>query len=165
MAAGTGTPGTAADQRFLRQAIDLAVGSARGPGGPFGALVVRGGEVVGEGTNRVTATCDPTAHAEVVAIRDACSRLGTFELSGCELYASSEPCPLCYAAAMWARVDRVVHAATRADAAAAGFDDAEHYDELARPPRSRRVALHHVPVDGADAPFAAWAANPDKVRY
>lgn len=162
---GSGTPGTAAERRFLQRAIELAVGSAGGAGGPFGAVVVRGGEVVGEGTNRVTATCDPTAHAEVVAIRDACSRLGTFELSGCELYASSEPCPLCYAAAMWARLDRVVHAATRADAAAAGFDDAEQYDELGRPPLTRKVPLQHVPVERASAPFEAWEANPDKVRY
>jgi guanine deaminase len=165
MAAGTGTPGTAADQRFLARAIELAVGSAGGVGGPFGAVVVRDGTVVGEGTNRVTATCDPTAHAEVVAIRDACEHLGTFDLGGCELYASSEPCPLCYAAAMWARVDRVVHAATRDDAAAAGFDDAEQYDELIRPPLARRVPLQHVPVEESRAPFDAWEANPDKVRY
>lgn len=161
-----GTGGTsAADERFLRHAVELAVGSAAGAGGPFGAVVVRDGEVLGEGTNLVTATCDPTAHAEVVAIRAACARLGTIELSGCDLYASSEPCPLCYAAAMWARVDRVLHAATRDAAAAAGFDDAEHYDQLALAPSARRVPLVHVPVEGAEAPFEVWAANPDRTPY
>lgn len=164
MAAGTGGADPA-DERFLRHAIDLAVGSAGGTGGPFGAVVVRDGEVVGEGTNLVTSTSDPTAHAEVVAIRAACTRLGTFELAGCDLYASSEPCPLCYAAAMWARLDRVLHAATRGAAADAGFDDAEHYDQLALPPSTRRVPLVHVPVEGAAAPFDVWAANPRRTPY
>jgi guanine deaminase len=164
MAAGNDDTG-AAGERFLRHAIELAVGSAGGTGGPFGAVVVRDGEVVGEGTNLVTATFDPTAHAEVVAIRAACARLGTFELAGCDLYASSEPCPLCYAAAMWARLDRILHAATREAAAAAGFDDAEQYDQLALPPPARRVPLLHVPVDGAEAPFEVWVANPDRTPY
>jgi guanine deaminase len=153
------------EERFLRRAIDLATSSADGPGGPFGAVVVRLGQVVGEGTNLVTATDDPTAHAEVVAIRQACTRLGTFDLTGCELYCSCEPCPLCYAAALWARIGVVVHAATRDDASAAGFDDSEFHAQLALPPSQRRIPVRHLPVSGADGPFAAWAANPDRIPY
>ena len=151
--------------RFLRRAIELAVESAGGAGGPCGAVVVRDGLIVAEGTNLVTATNDPTAHAEVTAIRRACETLGTFDLSGCDLYSSCEPCPLCYAASLWARVGRLFHAATRDDAAAAGFDDAEFYTQLALPAPRRRVPVVHIRVEGAAAPFDTWTANPDRIPY
>jgi tRNA(Arg) A34 adenosine deaminase TadA len=125
------------DPSFLRAAIRLSTdGMAADEGGPFGAVVARNGEIVGRGWNRVISTNDPTAHAEVVAIRDACSRLRSFPLAGCELYASCEPCPLCLAASCWARLDRIYHAATRDDAAA-GFDDRVFYAELGKPAAKR----------------------------
>ena len=119
---------------FLREAIRLSIESLdANQGGPFGAVIVRGDEIVGRGWNRVTTANDPTAHAEIVAIRDACKRLNTFSLAGCELYSSCEPCPMCLAAIYWSRLDSLVFAATRDDAADAGFDDALFYEELARP--------------------------------
>lgn len=149
----------------MQRAIDLAAASARGGGGPFGALVVRGGEVVASGTNQVTSANDPTAHAEIVAIRAACAKLGTFSLAGCEVYASCEPCPMCLAALYWARVDRVVHACTRTDAARAGFDDQFLYDELERPPARRKLALIPFLRDEGLAAFEAWIANAGRVHY
>jgi tRNA(Arg) A34 adenosine deaminase TadA len=155
------------DETFLRQAIELAVESAGTIGGPFGSLVVRDGEIVGTGNNRVVGTTDPTAHAEIVALRAAAHRLGTHVLSGCVVYASCEPCPMCLAAAFWSRVERVVYAATRNDAAAAGFDDAALYDELAAAVGQgrRTLPVEQLVMDGSRAPFEAWAANPDRVPY
>ncbi|MBD3220295.1 tRNA-specific adenosine deaminase [bacterium] len=153
------------DQRFLQQAIDLAVANAAGGGGPFGALVVHDGEVIGEGVNRVTAHADPTAHAEMVAIRAACARLGSFQLTGCTIYASCEPCPMCLGAIYWARPQRLVYAADRTRAAAAGFDDALIYDEIPRPPAERRLPTAHVPMGTETAPFEAWRANTDRREY
>ena len=152
-------------RELMQRAIDLASESARGLGGPFGALVVRAGEVVACGTNQVTATSDPTAHAEIVAIRAACAKLGTFSLAGCEVYASCEPCPMCLAALYWARVDRVVHACTRADAARAGFDDQFLYDELERAPGQRKLALVPFLRDEGLTAFEAWLANSGRVPY
>jgi tRNA(Arg) A34 adenosine deaminase TadA len=155
------------DETFLRQAIDLAVESAGTTGGPFGSLVVKDGVVVGTGTNQVVGTTDPTAHAEVVALRAAARHLGTHVLSGCVVYASCEPCPMCLAAAFWSRVDRVVFAATRHDASAAGFDDDALYGELAAAlgQGPRTLPVEQVVTAESQAPFAAWAANPDRVPY
>lgn len=150
---------------FMREAIALAAASVRDGGGPFGAVVVRDGRIVGRGSNRVTPDSDPTAHAEVVAIRDACRTLGSFSLEGCELYVSCEPCPMCLAAAYWARLERIYHAATHRDAAAAGFDDALFYHEVCLPPEQRRLPLQQLLPDEAAAVFAAWLASPDRVNY
>lgn len=150
----------------MREAIDLAVaGVQAGHGGPFGAVVVRGVEVLGRGCNRVLVDADPTAHAEVVAIREACARLGTHDLSGCVLYASCEPCPMCLGAALWSRVERVVFAGTRRDAADAGFDDAVFYEELERAPAERQVPLVPLLRDEAARAFEAWAARSDRQLY
>lgn len=152
------------DRRFLEHACALATSAAVTDGGPFGAVVVRAGEVVATGTNRVTSDCDPTAHAEVTALRAAGRTLGTNDLTGCVLYASCRPCPMCQAAAWWARVDRVVYAATDADAAAAGFDDAGFWAAMRgtgpEPMRTERLV-----IPAALEPFEAWAANPDRVAY
>ncbi|WP_336922227.1 nucleoside deaminase [Aquipuribacter sp. SD81] len=154
---------------LLDRAVALAVDSVSDDGGPFGALVVRsvddGWTTVAEGTNRVTASHDPTAHAEVVALRAAGAALGTHELSGCVLLASCEPCPMCLTAAMWARVDAVWFAATRHDAAAAGFDDLAFYDQLDRPREQWVPPVARAPLTDAVAPFRAWAAHEGRVGY
>jgi guanine deaminase len=153
------------DERWLNRAIELAVENVAAGGGPFGAVIVRDGELVAEGQNRVTATLDPTAHAEVVAIRAACQVVGDFSLAGATLYTSCEPCPLCLSAALWARVDRVVFAADRHDAARGGFDDREFYDLF-----SKARELWHIPIDSvrvpqSPAPFDAWLANEARTDY
>lgn len=153
------------DDQHLRRAIELATRSVALGGGPFGAVIVRAGRVVAEGHNVVTLEHDPTAHAEVQAIRAAAKRLGTHDLSGHELYASCEPCPMCLAAIHWARITRVVFGADRADAAAAGFDDELLYGELARPPAERRVRCEHRPDASAAEPFEAWARHGDRTPY
>ncbi len=156
----------AADAAFLRQALALAAQSAgSGAGGPFGALVVRDGRVLGRGTNRVTTANDPTAHAEIVALREACAALRSFSLEGAELYASCEPCPMCLGAIWWARIARVHHAGTRADAAEAGFDDAALWDEVARPPEARVLALRQMLPDEGRAVLRAWSEKADRVAY
>jgi tRNA(Arg) A34 adenosine deaminase TadA len=153
-------------EETMRRAIELArSGMERDRGGPFGALVVKDGRVVGEGCNEVTSTCDPTAHAEIVAIRDACRRLATFDLSGCEIFASCEPCPMCLAAILWARIGRVTWAGTREDAAEAGFDDARFYEEIARAPEQRTLPSGTLLRDEARALFRAWLAKPDRIAY
>ncbi len=154
------------DTRLLREAIRVArVRMLQGRGGPFGAVVARDGVIVARGWNAVTSTSDPTAHAEVVAIRRACRKLGTFKLDGCVLYASCEPCPMCLAAAYWARVDRLVYAATRDDAARAGFDDAFLYDQVPLPPAERSLPTSQLLRTEAVAVFDAWLAKPDRVPY
>ncbi len=153
------------DAAWMQRAIDLAVANVAAGGGPFGALVVKDGAVVGAGGNRVTADLDPTAHAEIQAIRRACQALGTFALPGCVLYSSCEPCPMCLAAAHWARLERVVFAADRHDAAAADFDDAELYDELSRPLTARRTPIRQLHLTTARDPFDAWRALADKTPY
>lgn len=150
---------------FLSEALHLASESARSGGGPFGAVIVRGDEVIATGSNQVTTSNDPTAHAEVVAIRAACQRLGTFRLDDCVLYASCEPCPMCLAAIYWARIPRVVFAATRTDAAQAGFDDEAIYAELAKPLAERTVHMEHVVSPEGTAPFQLWQANARRVSY
>lgn len=151
---------------FMKRAIALSQeGMERGDGGPFGAVVVRDGEVIAEGNNRVLASNDPTAHAEVVAIRRATEALGRFDLSDCELYTSCEPCPMCLGAIYWARPKAVYYANTRHDAAAIAFDDSFIYDELEKPIEERTIPFHAVPSDEARAVFDAWAAKEDRTPY
>jgi guanine deaminase len=137
-----------------------------GRGGPFGAVIVGpDGQVISEGCNRVTSANDPTAHAEVSAIRAACAALASFKLEGCTLYTSCEPCPMCLSAAYWARLDGIVFGASREDAAAAGFDDAFLYDELALTPGSRRMPMRRVAADAAAALFAEWSELEGRTPY
>jgi tRNA(Arg) A34 adenosine deaminase TadA len=151
---------------FMRRAIALAAeGMRAGNGGPFGAVVVKDDRIVGEGNNHVTSTNDPTAHAEVVAIREACRHLGTYSLQGCEIYASCEPCPMCLAAIYWARIDRIYYANTRADAARIGFADDHIYDEVAKPIERRDVPAVRLLAGEAWKTFAEWQANPGLIRY
>ncbi len=153
------------DRKFMRAALALArKNAASAEGGPFGAIVVYDNEIVGEGRNQVTATNDPTAHAEVVAIRAAAKKLNRFDLRGCVIYTSCEPCPMCLAAAYWSRVDRVVYSATQDEAAAAGFDDAFLYDELAKDMADRQLPCIQLKTDDED-PFAVWLANPNRIPY
>lgn len=157
---------TPPNPEFLRRAIELAIQNVYdGAGGPFAAVIVRDGRIVGEGVNTVTATNDPTAHGEVNAIRAACKALGTFTLAGCELYTSCEPCPMCLAAAYWARLDAVYYGASAADAARAGFDDAFLYAELRKDPNQRKLQATQLLADEAWASFAAWIAAPNKIVY
>lgn len=150
----------------MREAIRLAEdGMAENRGGPFGCVVVRRGEIVGRGRNQVTSANDPTAHAEVGAIREACARLGTFQLADCELYASCEPCPMCLAAIYWARIPAVYYANTRRDAAAIGFDDDFIYQQVPLPPGKRAVRMTPLLRPEAQATFRRWTAKADKVRY
>ena len=154
-------------EKFMRRAIELARKTAveDNAGGPFAAVVVRDGEIIGEGWNRVVAEHDPTWHGEVAAIRDACRRLGTHDLSGCDLYTSCEPCPMCLGALYWARPARVFFAATKADAAQVGFDDAFIYEQIDLPYADRSIPMVHVSGNGAKRPFDAWKAKPDKTEY
>lgn len=154
------------DASHLERAIALSrAGMQAGEGGPFGAVVVHDGVVVGEGWNRVVASADPTAHAEVVAIRDAARRLGRFDLVGATIYSSCEPCPMCWAAIAWSRCERVVYANTAAQAAAIGFDDADLWEEMARDVADRRLSAVHVPSDAAADVFQSWADDPDVTPY
>lgn len=149
----------------MREAIRLSEDNVRNGGGPFGAVIARDGEIVGTGTNRVTPDCDPTAHAEVNAIRAAASRLGTFDLSGCEIYSSCEPCPMCLGAIYWAHLDRLYYGNDKHDAAGIGFDDAFIYRELDLKPEDRSLKSERLLSDEAAAAFREWAAKPDKVEY
>lgn len=150
----------------MRRAIRLAEeNAASGNGGPFGAVIVKNGKVVAEGSNTVTVDNDPTAHAEVTAIRRACAVLGTFDLSGCELYTSCEPCPMCLAACYWAHVSKVFYAAGREDAADAGFDDEMIYVEVAKQLNERKLPFVQLLPEEGLRPFMLWKSNPDKIRY
>ena len=153
------------DIRWLETAIDLAVENVAAGGGPFAALIVRGDELVATGRNRVTPDLDPTAHAEVVAIRAACREIGDFSLAGLTLYTSCEPCPMCLATSLWARVDRVVFAADRDDAARGGFDDREFYDLFARDRSTWPTAVVEARPADAERPFTTWLSKADRVPY
>lgn len=159
------TKNLADDRRWLQAAIELAEQNVSDGGGPFGAVVVRGDTVLARGQNRVTRDTDPTAHAEVVALRAAARAVGDFALSGATLYSSCEPCPMCMASALWARVDRVVYAADRHDAAAGGFDDQEFYELFARDRSTWPAAVEAVPLETRARPFEAWRSTPDRVDY
>jgi guanine deaminase len=157
---------TEVDRAALERALDLALVNVEAGGGPFGAVIVRGDQVVASGQNRVTRDNDPTAHAEVVAIRNACATLNTFSLAGCTLFTSCEPCPLCLAATLWARLDRVVFAADRHDAARGGFDDRAFYEQFARDPGTWTLpTVEAVRLEGSSAPFDAWLAHPGRTDY
>jgi guanine deaminase len=150
---------------FMRQAIALALENVRNGGGPFAAVIAKSGALIATGTNRVTAANDPTAHAEVVAIREACKRLESFQLDHCELFTTCEPCPMCLGAIYWARPAKVFYAANAADAAAAGFDDAFIYREITVPHHERRIPMDQLLREEAIAIFSAWRAKPDKAPY
>ncbi|HSV63476.1 MAG TPA: nucleoside deaminase [Chthoniobacterales bacterium] len=152
--------------RWMNEAIALArTGMREHGGGPFGAVVVFNNEIVGRGWNQVTHLLDPTAHAEVIAIRDACQELKRFELRGCVLYTSCEPCPMCLSAIYWSRLDRVYFASTRKDAAGIGFDDDFIYQQIPLELTARSLPMIQLPTAAAADLFAEWAANPDKIPY
>jgi guanine deaminase len=151
---------------FMARAIQLSLENVRsGRGGPFGAVVVKKGAIIGEGANQVTSTNDPTAHAEVLAIREACKRLGSFSLEGCEVYASCEPCPMCLGAIYWARVARIYFANAAEDASKIGFDDSVIYREIAQPHSQRKIPMLQLMRNEALAVFRAWEAKPNKITY
>ena len=154
------------DLIFLSRAIELALKSAQsGDGGPFGAVIVRDGKIISEGWNQVIKTCDPTAHAEVMAIRAACNALNSFHLPNTTLYTSSEPCPMCLSAAYWARIERIVFANSRAEAAAIGFCDDELYEELNRHFSARSIIMEHHPLPEALLPMQHWFSKTDRRNY
>lgn len=149
----------------MRKAIALSEENVRNGGGPFGAVIARNGEIVATGVNRVTDSCDPTAHAEVSAIRAACAELGTFDLSGCEIYTSCEPCPMCLGAIYWAHLDRMYYGNDKHDAGNIGFDDSFIYDELSVPADRRRLLAERLLADEAKTAFRMWSEKEDKVEY
>jgi guanine deaminase len=154
------------DNPFMARAVQLATENVlSGRGGPFGAVIVRDGDIVAEGVNRVTSSNDPTAHAEVVAIRSACGKLGVFDLKGCELYASCEPCPMCLGAIYWARLARVCFGASAADASRIGFDDSSIYGEFARAHSERSIPMVQMMREKALTAFRAWNEKSDKISY
>lgn len=154
------------ERTWLDRAIELATTSVANGGGPFGALIAKDGEIVALGHNKVTSDLDPTAHAEVTAIRTACQALNTFSLDGCVLVASCEPCPMCLSSALWARVDRIVFAADRDDAAVAGFDDRRFHDLFeARPEAAWPARIERLETANRTAPFDAWLAKTDRIAY
>ena len=153
------------NEDFMRLAIELAVENIKNGGGPFGAVIVKDGAVVATGANRVTANNDPTAHAEVCAIRAACTKLGTFDLSGCVIYTSCEPCPMCLGAIYWAHIDKIYYGANQLDAANVDFDDSFIYRELELTPDKRNKPVENILHDEAQAPFRAWHEKEDKIRY
>ncbi len=153
-------------QEFIKAAIQLSrEGSQNNKGGPFGCIVVKDGRIIGKGSNEVTSSNDPTAHAEVVAIRNACKTLGNFQLDGCEIYTSCEPCPMCLGAIYWARPSKVYYANTRHQAAEIGFDDAFIYDEINVSPALRKIEMVHLPDPEALQIFKDWMLKPDKIDY
>jgi guanine deaminase len=154
------------EDTLMRRAIELSIENVRsGRGGPFAALVVKDGEIISTGTNLVTTTCDPTAHAEVVAIRQACGKLGQFQLSGCEIYSSCEPCPMCLGAIYWARPNRVYFGNTASDAAAIGFDDSFIYQQLEVPLSERTIPMVQLLREEALAAFREWERKSDRIPY
>jgi guanine deaminase len=154
------------EKSFMARAIQLSIDNVRqGNGGPFGAVIVRDGTIIGEGANCVTATHDATAHAEIVAIRKACSKLASFSLRNCELYTSCEPCPMCLGAIYWAHLSRIYFANVAADASKIGFDDSFIYREFAEPLESRKIPMIQMMRDEALAAFRAWQEKPDKILY
>ena len=151
---------------FMREAIRLSLDNMRsGKGGPFGAVIVKDGQIIARGFNQVTSSNDPTAHAEVVAIREACKTLGSFQLDGCEIYTSCEPCPMCLGAIYWARPDKMYYANTKVDAANIGFDDQFIYEEIELPLSNRKLKCEHLLNDEALVVFKEWSEKQDKIEY
>ena len=153
------------DEKFMQLAIDISIDNVANGGGPFGAVIVRDGEIIATGTNRVTANCDPTAHAEVNAIRAACSKLGEFKLAGCTIYSSCEPCPMCLSALYWAGVERILYGNTKEDAKAIAFDDSFIYEQIALDHESHSIPCINFMRDKALKGFAAWSEKEDKIPY
>jgi guanine deaminase len=153
-------------EAFLQQAVQLAADNVDSEqGGPYGAVIVKDNRIIAASANKVTSTIDPTAHAEVMAIRAACKHLNDFHLTGCVLYTSCEPCPMCLGAIYWAKLDTVYYACDRYDAAAANFDDSFIYDEINLLPQHRRIAMHHINLPDARKPFDIWNQKMDKITY
>ena len=150
---------------FMRKAIELSIENVKNGGGPFGAVIIKGDEVIATGVNRVTANHDPTAHAEVSAIRAACEKLGTFDLEGCEIYTSCEPCPMCLGAIYWAHLDKIYYGNNKTDAARIGFDDSFIYDELALERKDRKKVMEEMLPEEAKVAFRAWEEKTDKTEY
>jgi guanine deaminase len=154
------------DNPFMARAIQLAIENVRsGRGGPFGAVIAKGGNLIAEGANQVTSTYDPTAHAEILAIRSACAKLGTFDLHGCEIFTSCEPCPMCLGAIYWARLSRIYFASAAADASNIGFDDSLIYREIAQPLTHRTIPMVQMMREESLAAFRAWEEKPNKIVY
>jgi len=153
------------DKKFMQRAIELSVENVKNGGGPFGAVIVKDGKIVSEGTNRVTADNDPTAHAEVSAIRQAAKKLDTFDLSGCEIYTSCEPCPMCLGAIYWAHLDKIYFGNTKTNAKDIGFDDSFIYDEIALAPQDRKLKSEQFLPDEAIVAFQNWTEKEDKIEY
>ena len=156
---------TQSDEKFMQQAIDLSIENVANCGGPFGAVIVKDGKVIATGTNRVTANCDPTAHAEVSAIRNACSKLQDFKLTGCTVYSSCEPCPMCLSALYWAGVEKIFYGNTKEDAKAINFDDSFIYDQIALDYSERSIPCINFMRDKALKGFKAWEEKEDKTPY
>jgi guanine deaminase len=153
-------------KKFMQEAIKCSLeGVESNAGGPFGAVIVKNGEIVARGWNKVTSTNDPTAHAEITVIREACKILGTFDLSGCELYTSCEPCPMCLAAIYWARIDKIYYGNTKKDAANIGFDDDFIYEEFKLPVDKRRIVMEQLDREDAIKSFERWNKKNDKIKY
>ena len=151
--------------KFMLKAIELSIKSAKTTGGPFGSVVVKDNKIISEGINKVTLTNDPTAHGEIVAIREACSKLNTFNLSGCELYSSCEPCPMCLSAIYWSRIDKIFYANTRNDAKNIDFDDSFIYSEMNKKIIDRKVEMMQMHRDEALKAFKIWDEKSDKIKY
>jgi guanine deaminase len=154
------------EEKFMQEAIRLSQNSLQNnEGGPFGCVIVRGDEIIGRGNNKVTSTNDPTAHAEIIAIRDACKKLGSFQLEGCEIYTSCEPCPMCLGAIYWARPKAIYYANSRQDAAEIGFDDSLIYNEFTQPEQERKIPIFSIGRQDALKIFKEWSNKSDKTKY
>jgi tRNA(Arg) A34 adenosine deaminase TadA len=153
------------DREFLKRAVVVASEGIEKGGGPFGAVIVRGGEIIAEAYNKVVYNSDPTAHAEILAIRNACELLGTHDLSGCDIYASCEPCPMCLGAVYWSGISRVFYASARVDAAEAGFSDELYYDEMSKSPDERKIVFCRIDDIDANEVFKLWDRYEKKIRY
>lgn len=153
------------NRKFMRKAIALSIENIKNGGGPFGAVIVKDGKIIATGVNRVTANNDPTAHAEVTAIRKAAKKLGTFDLAGCDIYTSCEPCPMCLGAVYWAHLDKMYYGNTKTDAKNIGFDDSFIYDEIDLKPEQRKVVTTQLLADEAIKAFETWTAADDKIEY
>ena len=151
--------------KFMLRAIELSISSANGTGGPFGCVIVKDDKIIAEGANKVTFSNDPTAHAEIVAIREACKKLNTFNLSGCDLYASCEPCPMCLSAIYWSHVDNIFYANTREDAKKINFDDSLIYSEISKKNEDRKIPIKQMLRDEALKAFESWDKKTDKIEY
>ena len=150
---------------FMMRAIELSIESAKSKGGPFGCVIVKNNKIIAEGSNKVTMNNDPTAHGEIVAIRDACQKLNTFDLSGCDLYSSCEPCPMCLSAIYWSRIENVFYANTRIDAKVIDFDDSFIYSEINKDLENRKIKMHQMHRDEALQAFKIWENKEDKIKY